>query len=203
MKILSTDLQKDFSAEDGKAYRPRQSVNFIRNTLIPFCHEQNIKITEIISDYRQPRPGDTGDCCHPGEWGYESEIPDDIRQSKAWVKCMNSPIWVRENGGDSENAPGLPYQDTHGFSEWLMTVVGSPEESEEVVLIGLTMDCCVLCTAQELTFRGYRVYMLYEGTDPYSGDDCEKEYLANHSPLTNWAEIITWKELSLKLREHD
>lgn len=196
--ITSVDLQKDFSAEGGICYRPRPSVEFIKNTLVPFLREKNQKIAEIISDYRKPRPGDRGDCCHPGEWGYESEIPEDVKNPKVWVKCMNSPLWVRENIGNTNENPGLPYQDPLKFSGWLNDVVGVPQDTE-VILIGLTADCCVFCTAQELHWRGYEVKILQEGTDTYSGDQQEKEHLLNNPPLTNWTEVIRWDELKIRL----
>jgi len=194
IKIVSIDFQKDFSAEGGVCYKPRPSVSFIKNTLAPFLNSKGIKIAEIISDYRQPRPGDRGNCCHPGEWGYESEIPKDIKDKKIWIKCMNSPIWVRKNGGVSSKKPGLPYQDPKRFEKWLNSVVGKPEKTK-IVLIGLTLDCCVLCTAQELNFRGYDVRILAEATDPYSGDQKEKESLLKDSPIINWADTITFEEL--------
>lgn len=197
--FLSIDLQKDFSAQGGICYKPRPSVEFIRSTLVPFLKEKKIRIAEIISDYRQPRPGDRGDCCHPGEWGYESEIPEDVKDPRVWIKCMNSPLWVRTNGGDKNKEPGLPYQNTEAFSNWLNDVIGSPQNTE-IVLIGLTTDCCVLSTAQELNWRGYDVKILSEGTDTYSGDQKEKEHIFNNPPLTNWAEKISWEELRSKLK---
>ena len=58
------------------------------------------------------------------------------------------------------------------------------------------MDCCVLCTAQELNFRGYKVKILYEAVD--SMDSTNKEYkkqLSEKSPILTWAEFITFEEL--------
>ncbi len=92
INIISIDFQKDFTQKDGIGYKPRKSVEFVKNILIPFCKKNNIKIAEIISDYRQQRPGDSGDCCHPGTWGYESEIPEDVKLKDIWIKSMNSPI---------------------------------------------------------------------------------------------------------------
>lgn len=195
IKIISVDLQKEFSAEGGKHYRPHSSVAFIKETLIPFLRSKNIKIAEIISDYRQPRPGDLDDSTRPGEWGYESEIPDDVKQNTIWIKCMNSPIWTRENIGDPAKKPGLPYQDTQAFTAWLNKVIGRPDEVDMVVLIGLTADCCVFCTAQELRFRGYTVRMLEEGVDVLSGDPDEKKMILSNRPFLNWAKLITWDEV--------
>lgn len=197
-RIISVDLQKDFSAKGGKEFRLRPSVGFIRNTLIPFLRKRNIKIAEIVSDYRQPRPGDRGDCCHPGEDGYVSEIPDDIKLKNVWIKSMNSPIWARENIGVANKKTGLPYQDPEAFIKWLYSTVGKPEEVE-IILIGLTIDCCVFCTAQELKWQAYNVKILKEGVDTYSGDQKEKEMILNNIPLTNWATVISWSELKKKL----
>ena len=191
-KIVSIDFQKDFTAEGGICYKPRPSVDFVKNTLVPYLEKKNLKIAEIISDYRQPRPGDRGDCCHPGEWGYVSEIPKSAKENDIWLKCMNSPIWVRDNIGEPTKQPGLPYQDPKKFSEWIEKVIGKPEDTE-VVLVGLTLDCCVLCTAQEFSFRGYKVKILKEAVDAYSGEETEKESLCK-TPVENWADVINWEE---------
>jgi len=44
---------------------------------LPCLKEKGIKIAEIISDYRQPRPGDLDDSTRPGETGYESGKPEE------------------------------------------------------------------------------------------------------------------------------
>ena len=49
IKIISIDLQKDFSSKGGLCYQPRSSVKFIKNTFIPFLKNNKIKILEIIS----------------------------------------------------------------------------------------------------------------------------------------------------------
>jgi nicotinamidase-related amidase len=198
-KIMSVDLQKEFSAPGGKHYRLHSNVNFIRDTFIPFLRIKDVKIAEIISDYRQPRPGDLDDSTKPGEWGYESELPNDIKLNPVWIKCMNSPIWTRKNIGNPNKRPGLPYQDPKGFGSWLSKVVGEPSKGKKIVLIGLTLDCCVFCTAQELTFRGYDVKILAEGVDVYSGKKAEKKQILNNYPLSNWAEPVSWKELKPEL----
>ena len=194
IRIISVDLQKDFSGPGGACYLPRPCVGFIAGTLVPYLRARGLQVAEIVSDYRLPRPGDQFECCVPGQPGYESEIPPDVRHPWVWVKCMNSPAWVRENGGAPEKAPGLPYPDPAGLSAWLQATVGGPEEAGEVVLIGLTLDCCVLCTAQELAFRGYAVRFLAEGVDSYNGTAAEKEALLK-VPLTNWGLPISWEEL--------
>jgi len=198
IKIISVDLQKDFSAEGGKHYKPRPAVGFIKNTLVPYLAEKNIKIAEIVSDYRLPRPADRDDSCNPGTWGYKYEIPDSIKEKPVWVKCMNSPIWIRENIGDSTKQPGLPYQDPKKFSEWIDRVIGKSDNTE-IILIGLTLDCCVHCTAQEFNFRGFKVRILKEAVDTYSGEQADKEILCKN-PVKNWAEIITWEEAQKLLK---
>lgn len=194
IKFLSVDFQKDFSSKDGKAYEPRPCIDFIKDVLIPFFRKNSIKTAEIISDYRAPRSGNTR-VCLPGESGFESEIPEDVKFGNIWIKSMNSPLWIRENRGIAEKEPGVPYQDPDGFGKWLHDVVGGPEDKNDIVIFGLTLDCCVLSTAQELKWRGYKVFILEEGVDPYSGDREEKEWILNHVPLKNWAKVTKWEEL--------
>lgn len=196
--ILSVDLQKDFAVNGGKHYHPHPNVDFIQKTLIPFLRDHKIKVAEIVSDYRQPRPGDRDDSCNPGKVGYESIIPDDIKLKPVWIKCMNSPIWTRENAGEANKTAGLPYEDTIGFGKWLEKVIGDPD-SVIPVIVGLTIDCCCLCTTQELSMRGYEVKVLAEGVDPYSGNQAEKEQILAGSILSNWGEVIYWDELRQEL----
>jgi nicotinamidase-related amidase len=194
VKIVSVDFQKDFSAEGGACYRPRPCVDFIKNELVPYLCERELTVAEIVSDYRLPRPGDEFECCVPGQPGYESEIPEEVKHPSVWVKCMNSPVWVRENGGLADRPAGIPYPHPGAFTEWLGATVGNPQESSDVILIGLTLDCCVLCTAQELRFRGYRVRFLVEAVDTYSGSQEEKSAILK-TPLSNWGKPISWQQL--------
>lgn len=192
--IICVDLQRDFTAVGGACYHFRPCVHFIRETLVPHCRKHGIQLAEIVSDYRQPRPGDPFAHCVPGNPGYESELPADVKCPQVWVKCMHSPVWVRENGGLAAKSPGTPYPDPKGFTNWLAAVVGPPEENNTIVLIGLTLDCCVLCTAQELFFRGYRVAFLVEAVDTYNGSLEEKQSLIK-GPLANWGRSVSWQEI--------
>lgn len=196
IKIISVDFQKEFIEKGGKHYHGyHPNVDFLKNTLVPFLRKKKIKIAEIISDYRQPRPGDLDDSTRPGEKGYESEVPEDVKIKPIWIKCMNSPIWTRDNIGKADKEPGLPYQNPEEFTKWLNSTIGEPKDIDEVILIGLTLDCCVFCTAQELCFRAYNVKILDEGVDVYSGKKEDKEKILNNYPLVNWAESISWQEL--------
>lgn len=198
MKFISIDFQNDFISEDWLQFKPRQSVKFVKQTLIPFLRKHNVKIAEIISDYRQPKPRSKRNTCCPGESGFESGIPEDIKFKKSRIKCMNSPIWVRKNIGLANKKPGIPYQDTKAFNKRLEKTIGKPEEVGEIILFGLTVDCCVLCTAQELSWRGYDVKIIEEGVDTYSGDPQEKQQILNNYPLMNWAKPISWATLKNK-----
>ena len=195
IKFISIDFQNDFTSKGGIYFKPRKSVKFVKQTLIPFLRKKDIKVAEIISDYRQPKPRSKRNTCCPGEWGYESGIPKDIKIKDVWIKCMNSPIWVRKNIGIADKKPGMPYQDTKAFNKWLEKNIGKPEDGDEIILFGLTVDCCVLCTAQELSWRGYNVKIIDEAVDSYSGDKEEKKQIVNNYPLVNWAKVISWKTL--------
>lgn len=194
IRIVSIDFQKDFASAGGLCYRARPCVDFIKDVLVPCFREYHLKVAEIVSDYRLPRPGGEFEYCVPGKAGYESEIPEDVKHSQVWVKCMHSPVWVRENGGVADNPAGTPYPDPVTFTKWLETTVGAPGDTREVILIGLTLDCCVLCTAQELSFRGYQVRFLVEAVDTYSGSLEEKQAILK-APLANWGRPISWKHL--------
>ncbi len=191
MKFLSVDFQRDFSREGGQCYRSRSCTRFIVKSLIPHLIRSSTRTAEIISDYRLPRPGDDYQCCVPGTDGYISDVPDEVKEAPVWVKCMNSPLWTRDNAGDPNNDPGLPRQAPTELSDWFLKMLGNPGE-HEIVLFGLTLDCCVLCTAQELTFRGYQTRYLVEGVDSYSGDLEEKKSLLNGIAL-NWGKPIQWE----------
>lgn len=194
--FIAVDIQNDFASKGGKYYKPKPSVDFLRRVLFPYLEKKGIKINEIISDYRQPRPGDRGDCCHPGEWGYESLIPEVLRKS-LWIKCMNSPVWVRKNIGKSNSKPGLPYSDPKAFGKWLDTNIGNSEKVIPV-LIGLTIDCCVLSTAQELSWRGYCPLVLREAVDHFSGKIKDRDRVLE-TPVSNWAKVVDWKTLKRRL----
>ncbi|MEA3558734.1 MAG: hypothetical protein U9R75_05710 [Candidatus Thermoplasmatota archaeon] len=157
--------------------------------------ERKVKCAEVVSDYRQPRRGDNRNCCIPGEWGYESIVPDDLRDGASWVKSMNSPSWTRENIGEIDIEPGEPYPDPEGFGRWLLSRIGEPDEGKEIILFGLTADRCVLCMVQELRFRGYDPIVLYEATDVRSGSISEKDAFLSHTPFTFWGRVIRFEEV--------
>ncbi|MDP6156231.1 MAG: isochorismatase family protein [Candidatus Thermoplasmatota archaeon] len=198
IKFIAVDMQYDFTRPGGACYFPRPCTDFIKSILLPALSERGIRIHEIIADYRQPRPGDPRDICHPGEWGYRSEIPDEAKYDDIWIKSLNSPSWTRVNAGDPDGAGGLPIADHENFTRWLHKGIGIPDVTK-IVLFGLTLDCCVFCTAQDLMFRGYDVLILEEGTDTRSGDGIEKEYLLNKPPLIYWAKPIRWDDLIIML----
>lgn len=195
-KLIAVDLQNDFTTEGGMHYRPRLSVQYVKENIFPYLKENNIYIDEIISDYRAPRPGDRGKGCDPGTWGYESIVPREIVHA-TWLKCMNSPLWVRDNIGDETKPAGNPRQDVIGFNNWLEENIGKPGEVIPVVF-GLTIDCCILSTLQELSWRGYFPLVLKEGVDHFSGIDEDKEIVIK-TTIRNWAKVITWEELKQNL----
>ena len=196
--FISVDFQQDFVIAGGACYQDRPCVGFIQEILVPHCRKHGIQIAEIISDYRQPRPGAPFAHCVPGTQGYESQLAVDVTNPRVWVKCMHSPVWVRKNGGVAAKPPGKPYQDPDGFTRWLASVIGPPQDKHTIVLFGLTLDCCVLCTAQELFFRGYRVNVLVEGVDSYSGSPEDKRSLFN-IPLPNWGKPVSWQDIKNRL----
>lgn len=124
--FLSVDYQKEFSSPIGRWDKDRPCQSFIEKISISFFYQYpQIKIAEIISDYCLPYPNETMGYCIPGTKGYPSVIPAEIKLDDAWIKAMNSPDWVRKNGGTLlETAE--PYQDPKTFKHWLSKTIGEP-----------------------------------------------------------------------------
>lgn len=184
-RFLSVDMQNDFCSVGGFCYNKRASVKFVINEILPELDSHGIKVSEIISDYRQPRCLDDFELCVPGTWGYASVIDDHYKYGSSWVKAHNSPVWIREQN--------RIVQRCNKFDEWLIQQKISPVNS--VFIFGLTLDCCILCVAQELYFRGIQPYIIIEGTDVYSGDLSEKARFLEMDFWKNWAKTINWIEL--------
>ena len=119
---------------------------------------------------------------------------------RIWIKCWHSPIWIRKNIGNPNKKPRVPYQDSKAFTKWLDSTVGKPEDIDDVILIGMTVNCCILCLAQELFSRGYKVKILKEATDDYGGSASDKEYILQMIEKNRWANIISWKQLKDRIK---
>lgn len=196
-EFIAIDIQNEFASEGGKFYTSKPSINFLQNILFPYFKKNNIKINEIVSDYRQPRPGDGGDGCHPGSWGYESLVPKELKKS-FWVKSMNSPIWIREGIGDENSIPGKPFPDSNAFGMWIEKNIGEPDEVRPAIF-GLTIDCCVLSTVQEFRWRGFEPIVIREAVDHASGKEEDKNIVLEKTALSWWAETFSWEEFREKL----
>ena len=199
IKIISVDFQKDFTEKEGFAYKPRVSVDFVKNTFVPFIRKNKIKIAEIISDYREIPLSPRGFFCQPGTVGYESEIPNEVKIKDVWIKCQHSPVWIRKNIGIEKRKLGTPYADPKKFEKWLDKNIGNPKKIDFVVLIGLTINCCLLSVAQELFFRGYKVKILKEATDDFGGSIQDKENAFKILKGNRWADPISWNELKKEI----
>ena len=192
--ILSIDLQNEFCREGGALYRPRPCVPFIRDTFLPFVRARGYTIAEIISDYRVTAPGTDTPTCVPGQWGYQSIIPTDLKHQCVWVKAEPSPAWTRAGAGQAEYLPGVPYPAPDAFGAWLSATIGPPTVHQEIILVGLMLEICVLGTLQELKYRGYRAKVLFEGVDTYSGEH-EQKHLLFSILFPFWGQAISWQEL--------
>ncbi len=196
-KFLSVDFQNDFAHPKGKWFNGGKSIKFVNTKLIPFLKQNQLKVSEIISDYRAPRLKGFGIGCIPGEFGFESILPDEVKEKPIWVKCMNSPTWIRKNCGIKNKKPSFPFQDTKSFDKWLIKQFGKPTEDLTIILFGLTLDCCVLATAQELRFRGYNFKILIEATDvmPNKNQDEIKKQIVYGEVLNHWLNFIAFDEV--------
>jgi hypothetical protein len=81
------------------------------------------------------------------------------------------------------------------MKRWLGATVGTPADDAEVILVGLTVDGCVLSALQELRYMGYRVRVLAEAVDTYSGDAWEKNFLLE-KVIPYWGQPVGWGQLN-------
>ena len=195
LNLLSVDFQNDFCAEGGIAYKLRGCHKFVRKDLVEFLRKRSLKIAEIVSDYRMPVANHRQILCVPGEPGFESQIPQDVKFPQPWIKCRHNPTWVRENGGIADKVPSPGHPDPESFSRWIEKQFGPAESETEITLIGLVLDGCVMCTGQELSFRGYSVRYLFEGVDCYSGSVDEKKFHLERFKAYGWGEGVRWNEM--------
>jgi len=191
--FIAVDIQNEFASKGGRYYTPKKSVKFLKNILFPFLKSNRICIGEIVSDYRNPRPGNREECCLPGKWGYRSLIPVQLKKNPVWVKCMHSPVWIRKDFGSSKKRAGMPIPNSKKFTNWLEKIIGRHQNTVPVV-IGLTIDCCVLATVQELSWRGYKPIILKEGVDSDSGKINDRNKILK-LVIKNWAKTVSWQEL--------
>lgn len=192
--FLAVDLQNEFCVEGGALYRPRPCVPFINDTFLPFVRKHGYTIAEIISDYRTTAPRTDTSMCVPGQWGYQSLIPTDLKHPCVWVKAEPSPAWTRAGAGQVEQLPGVPYPAPDAFSAWLAATVGAPTAAQDIILVGLMLEICVLSTLQELKYRGYRVKVLVEGVDTYAGT-VEQKHLLFATLFPFWGQAISWQDI--------
>lgn len=195
VELLSVDLQHEFASPGGGLYRPRPCVPFLTDVAFPTARARQWRVHEIVSDYRDPAKPSGQWHCAPGRWAGESLVPRDLLASQRWIKATPSPAWTRSGAGDERAEPGPAEPDPHGFTDWLVETIGRPDPEQAVVVVGLMLEVCVLSTLQELTFRGYRPSVLLEGVDTHSGDQAEKQKLAN-ALFPFWGTPVHWKQLN-------
>ncbi|MGW5363387.1 hypothetical protein [Actinopolymorpha pittospori] len=193
MRLISVDFQHDFVSPGGVHFRGQPCVGFVTGTVVPFVRAHGIAVAEIVSDYRSPGGDDADATCVPGQWGYESAIPPDLKPAAPWVKASIAPTWVRDGGGRADAVPGPPRPDPTGFATWLEAAIGPPDRSGPVVIMGLVLEVCVLATLIEVGLRGYSAAVLMEGVDTYDGDQRRKrEFLDTLAGF--WGPPMTWPQ---------
>lgn len=198
MRLISVDFQHDFASPGGVHHGGQPCVAFVLDTVVPFVRAHGLTIAEIVSDYRGTGGNDTDTTCVPGQWGYESVIPADVKHHEPWVKASIAPTWVRDGGGRSDAVPGPARPDPSGFAAWLQTVLGPPDRSGPVVIMGLVLEVCVLATLIDINLRGYPAAVLIEGVDTSDGDQRRKrEFLDTLAGF--WGQPMTWPQCATTL----
>lgn len=198
MRLISVDFQHDFAAPGGVHYRGQPCAGFVTNTVVPFARAHGVAVAEIVSDYRSPGGNVADSTCVPGQWGYESAIPADLKPVAPWVKASIAPPWARDGGGRADAVPGPARLDPTGFANWLEAAIGPPGGSEPVVIMGLVLEVCVLASLIEIRLRGYPAVVLIDGVDTYDGDQRRKlEFLDTLAGF--WGQPLTWTQCAAAL----
>jgi nicotinamidase-related amidase len=185
--FISVDMQNDFVSEGGIWYQRKECAAFFRDSVVPVLRSSGRKVQSITSDYSLPRANGSRSYCVPGQWGGQSVVPADVTQF-TWVKAARSPIWVRDQSGVE------PRPEPRRFTDWLHESVGPPSPQLHVCVMGVALECCVLCVVQELYFRGYRVRLVPEAVDTESGDTAEKDFCLRLL-FRLWASPLLWPDL--------
>lgn len=188
--FLCVDFQYDFANVKGQKFTKGESVEFIINELFPFFVKYDIKVSEILSDYRLPRGKSENELCVPGDIGFISLLPDNLRRGKPWIKCMHNPLWVRENIGVPNAKLGPIYQNPEAFNQWIKEHL----QTKNVILFGETAECCLLQVASELYFRGFNVYYIYEATDPMAERLLDKDKILFNSTVSIYVKTVKYSE---------
>ncbi|MEQ7011065.1 hypothetical protein ABN028_33290 [Actinopolymorpha sp. B17G11] len=198
MRLISVDFQHDFASPGGVHYGGQSCVEFVTDTVVPFARTHGVAVAEIVSDYRSPGGDDADATCVPGQWGYVSVIPADVKPAAPWVKGSIAPTWVRDGGGRAAAVPGPARPDPAGFAAWLDSAIGPPDPSEPVVIMGLVLEVCVLASLIEIRLRGYPAVVLIEGVDTSDGDQPRKhEFLDTLAGF--WGHPMTWAQCAAAL----
>lgn len=92
---------------------------------------------EIVSDHRTEGGDEADTTCVPGQWGYRSAMPADLRSVSPGVKASIAPTWVRDGGGRAGAVPGPAKADPVGFTTWLESSLGPAASTGPVVIVGL------------------------------------------------------------------
>ena len=195
MRLVSVDLQNDFVSPGGVHYRGQPCVDFVGETLIPFCRDNGVPVAEIVSDYRTEGGNEADTTCVPGQWGYQSAIQEELKLAPPWVKASIGPTWVRDGGGDSGAVPGPVRSDPEGFTSWLRSALGPADDGGPVIIVGLVLEVCVLATLIEIKLRGYPAQLMLEGVDTYDGDPARKQAFLDTlagfwGPPVSWADCV-------------
>ena len=188
--FICVDYQYDFINPNGKNYVKGESVTFIQNVLIPYFMKNDIKVAEIISDYRLPRGKSKNESCVPGTNGFISQLPDSLRKNTPWIKCMHNPLWIRKNIGLINVKLGPVFQCPEQFNKWISKNI----KHDNIVLFGETADCCLLQVASELYFRGFNVFYIYEATDPMAERLKYKNEILYHSSVSIYVKTLKFNE---------
>ena len=198
--LVSVDFQNSYLLKGQEFYCSRPGLlSGITRNLYPLLKKYDIRVFQIMSDYRAPsKEHKIG--CQPGTIGFMSGLDNKYCEGETFYKANISPLWQRKNIGLADSPTDEPYVDTKKFTDWINNNFDSPSETK-IILMGIGIESSMFATAKEFSQLGYDVYFLFEACDTIRHNKAYKRLLFENSPLLEYVGLITYKKLAKDLKK--
>jgi len=198
--LVSVDFQNSYLLKGQEFYSSRPGLlSGITRHLYPLLRKYDIRVFQIMSDYRAPsKEHKIG--CQPGTIGFMSGLDNKYCEGETFYKANISPLWQRKNIGLADCPTEEPYLDPKVFTKWVNDNFDAPSDTK-IILMGIGIESSMFATAKEFSQLGYDVYFLFEACDTIRHNKAYKRLLFENSPLLEYVGLITYKKLAKDLKK--
>lgn len=198
--LVSVDFQNSYLLKGQEFYSSRPGLlSGITRHLYPLLKKYDIRVFQIMSDYRAPsKEHKIG--CQPGTIGFMSGLDNKYCEGETFYKANISPLWQRKNIGLADCPTDEPYLEPKKFHDWVRNNFDTPSETK-IILMGIGIESSMFATAKEFSQLGYDVYFLFEACDTIRHNKAYKRLLFENSPLLEYVGLITYKKLAKDLKK--